>query len=136
MTKSEGVPLPVAYLWQILAMRIDIVSMLNQFILCHLFHVCAARTELRQAVDDIDDEVEAIHFVQDRHVEVGGDGPLFLVAADMDVGVTLSAVGQAVNEPWVASSMATVPRLAKASVTASLALDDKFIPSTTRVRAI
>ena len=53
----------------------------------------------------------------------------------ISINLTLR-VGTNEKAPLVASSIAIVPRLANTSVTANLALDDKFIPSTTRLRAI
>jgi hypothetical protein len=41
--------------------------------------------------------VEAIQFVQNRHVEGRSDGALFLVAADVDVIVVGASVGQPVD---------------------------------------
>ena len=59
------------------------------------------------------------------------------MAPDGVISISLTLrVGVKVNEPLVASSIGTVPRLAKASVTDNLALEDKFIPSTTRLRAM
>ena len=48
------------------------------------------------------DEVKAVQIVEHGHVEGGGDGALFLVAADVQVVVIGAAVGEAVNEPGVA----------------------------------
>ena len=59
-------------------------------------------TGLRQAVDGVHHEVEAIQVVQHRHVEGRGDGALFLVTADVKVAVVGAAVGEPVDQPRVA----------------------------------
>ena len=66
-----------------------------------LLQVDALVAGLRQAVDGIHHEVEAVQIVQHRHVEGRGDGALFLVAADVDVVVVGAAVGQPVDQPRV-----------------------------------
>ena len=45
--------------------------------------------------------MEAVQIVQHRHVEGGGDGAFFLVAAHMDVVVIGAAVGQPVDQPRI-----------------------------------
>ena len=57
--------------------------------------------DLRQAVDGVHHEVEAVQIVQHRHVEGRGDGALFLVAADVDVVVVGAAVCQPVDQPRI-----------------------------------
>src|SRR5256885_10412277 len=58
-------------------------SMLEQAVAHFVLEVIAAAGELRQALDDVLDEVEAIHVVQHRHVEGGRDRAFLLVAAHM-----------------------------------------------------
>jgi len=53
---------------------------------------------LRQPVDGVHHEVEAVQIVQHRHIKGRGDGSFFLVAADVDVVVVGTAVGQPMNQ--------------------------------------
>src|SRR6185437_13284992 len=53
-------------------------------------------------VDDVHDEVEAVHIVEDQHVEWRGGGAFLFEPADVEVGVSGAAVGEAVDEPRVA----------------------------------
>ena len=46
--------------------------------------------------------MEAIQIVHDTNVERRGGGTLFLITTHMEVFVIGSAVGEPVNEPWVA----------------------------------
>src|SRR5256885_14033795 len=77
-------------------------SMLERAVAHCVLEVIAAAGELRQALDDVLDEVEAIHVVQHRHVEGGGDRAFLLVAAHMQVHVVPAAVGEAMDEPGIA----------------------------------
>ena len=74
----------------------------DELLLDFLLEVIAFAGELGEVVDDILDEVETIHVVENGHVEGGGDGAFFLVAADVDVVVIGAAAGEAVDEGGVA----------------------------------
>ncbi len=78
-------------------MLVDILLVLDKFVLELLFQVDALVAGLRQAVDGVHYKVEAVHIVQHRHVEGRGDGALFLVATDVDVVVVCAAVSQPVD---------------------------------------
>ena len=58
--------------------------------------------EAGDPVDDVHDEVVAVHVVDDEHVERRGRGALLLVAADVQVVVVGAPVGQPVDQPRVA----------------------------------
>ena len=58
-------------------------------------------SELGHSVDHIDRQVESIEIVAHDHVERRGDGPLLLVAADVQVVVVRAAVRQTMDEPRV-----------------------------------
>src|SRR5256885_17230861 len=75
------VPTPVAHQRHVLAMAGDVLAMLDQPDAHFVLEVSAAAGELRQTIDDILDEVEAIHIVQHRHIEGGRDRAFLLVAA-------------------------------------------------------
>src|SRR5256885_15077315 len=73
-------------------------SMLEQAVAHFVLEVIAAAGELRQALDDVLDEVEAIHVVQHRHVEGGRDRAFLLVAAHMQVHVVPAAFGGGIGD--------------------------------------
>src|SRR5579871_4767178 len=84
--RSDGsAPFPVPNLRQVLAVLVDVLLVLDQLVLELLLQVDAFFAGPRHAVNGVHHEVEAVQIVQDRHVEGGGDGALFLVAADVDV---------------------------------------------------
>ena len=62
----------------------------------------AARREAGDAVDHVDDEVEAVEVVQHDHVERRRRRALLLVAAHVDVLVVRAPVRQPVDEPRIA----------------------------------
>jgi len=66
-----------------------------------LAQVRRAFSQPRHAVDDVDDEVEAVHVVEHDHVERRRRGALLLVAPYVEMGVVGAPVGQAVDEPRV-----------------------------------
>jgi len=70
---------------------------LDELILELLLEVDAPVAGLRQAVDGVHHEVEAVQIVQHRHVEGRGDRALFLIAANVKVVVVRAAVGQPVE---------------------------------------
>src|SRR5665647_2277637 len=94
-------PFPIPNLRHVLAVSVDVLPVLNQLFLELLLQVDTLVAGLRQAVDGVHHEVEAVQIVQHRHVEGRGDGALFLVAADVDVVVVGAAVGQPVDQPRV-----------------------------------
>ena len=55
--------------------------------------------EPRDAPDGVKGKLVAIEIVEHHHVERRGRGPLFLVAAHMDVVVIVSPVGQPMDDP-------------------------------------
>ena len=55
---------------------------------------------MRQPIDHVFHQVEAVQVILNPHVEGRRDGALFLVAADVQVAVG-PAVGQAVDQPRV-----------------------------------
>ena len=57
--------------------------------------------EARHAVNDVDDEMEAVEIVEHHHVERRGRGAFLLVAADVEVGVVGSSVGEPMDQPGV-----------------------------------
>ncbi len=83
-------------------MLVDVLAVFEEFVAEFLFEIGGTGSELGEAVDDVHGEVEAVEVVEDGHVEGGGDGAFFLVAADVEVVVVGAAIGEAVDEPGVA----------------------------------
>ena len=82
-------------------MRGDVLPVLDELV-AHLLHgVGAAVAELGQALDDVDDEVEAVELVEHAHVKRRRDRALLDVAADEHVLVA-AGVRQLVDELRVA----------------------------------
>src|SRR5260370_17465503 len=92
-------PTPVADQWHVLAMAGDVLAMLDQAVAHFVLEVIATSGELRQTIDDVLDEVEAIHVVQYRHVEGGRDRAFLLVAAHMQVPLVPAAVRAPMHYP-------------------------------------
>ena len=80
----------------------DVVAVLDQRVAKRVDDVCIAFREMRDALEDVEGEVEAVEVVADGHVERCGGGAFLLVAADVEVVVVRTAVGEAVDEPRVA----------------------------------
>src|SRR5450759_2227370 len=64
-----GSPLPVPNLRQILAVRVDVLLVLDELVLELLLQMKALLACLRQAVDRVHHKMEAVQIVQHRHVE-------------------------------------------------------------------
>ena len=77
--------------------------MLHQLIAHLLVEVRAAVAQLRQAQQNVLDEVEAVDIILHAHIKRCGDGALLPVAANVQVAV-MTAVGQLMNERRVAVS--------------------------------
>ncbi len=95
-------PDPVSDLGHVLAVLANVGVVFDQLVLQRLLQVGGFLAELRQAIDDVLREVEAVELVQHGHVEGGGDGAFFLVAAHVQVVVVRAPVGEAVNQPGIA----------------------------------
>ena len=78
---------------QIRAIFVNVLPVFDQLALYLPLYIDAFVAGLRQAVDGIHHEMEAIEIVQDRHVKWRGDGALFLVTADVDVVMICAPVG-------------------------------------------
>ena len=66
------------------------------------FRCAAFVAQLRHAIDHVDDEMEARGLVQHRQLQRRVDIALFLVAADVQVLVSLEAIRKPVNQPRIA----------------------------------
>src|SRR5260370_11794499 len=78
-------PPPVRDFRNVVAVLADIVLVLDQLVAQRLLEVSGPSAELRQSVDHVHDQVEAVQFVEHDHVERGGGRAFLFVAAYMQV---------------------------------------------------
>ena len=64
--------------------------------------VGGAGAQTRHAVDDVDDQVEAVEIIQHHHVERRRGRPFFLVPANVQLMVIGPAIRQAMDQPGIA----------------------------------
>jgi hypothetical protein len=95
------VPYPVSDFRHVFAMLANVILMFDELILKLLLQISTLGTQLRQAIDYVHDQVEAIQIVKYGHVEGGGDRALFFVSADVQVLVVGAAVSQPVEDSQV-----------------------------------
>src|ERR1700759_4781952 len=82
-----GGPPPVGDPGVVLAVVAGVFAALLALVDHLLAQVRGGRGEAGHPVDDVDDQAEAVQVVEHDHVERGGRGALFLVAADVQVVV-------------------------------------------------
>src|SRR4051812_42361494 len=58
--RCVGPPLPVADFGHVLAVRVDVLAMLDEFVTQRLFQVRSHRPELRQSIDGVSGKVKPI----------------------------------------------------------------------------
>ena len=75
--------------------------MRDQLVLQQLSQMCAALARLGQSLHGIDRKMEAVKFIQHRHVEGSGDGAFFAVAVHVEVVMVGAPVGEAMDQPGV-----------------------------------
>ena len=68
----------------------------------HSFRCAAGGLHSRYAIDHVDRQVEAIHFVANRQFQRSIDIPPLHVSAHVNVGVVGPAISELVNEPGIA----------------------------------
>src|SRR5207237_1962021 len=87
------VPTPVAHQRHVLAMAGDVPAMFDQPVAHFVLEVSAAAGELRQTIDDVLDEVEAIQIVQNSTIVGGRDRVILLVDSLLLVLVVSASFG-------------------------------------------
>ena len=75
--------------------------MLDQLVAQKLFEVRADPRKLRNAIDYVTRQMQAIELIQYGHVKRSRGGTLFFVASHVQVGMVPPAVSKAVDEPGV-----------------------------------
>ena len=66
------IPLPFADFRKILAKLRDVPFVFDELFLKFLLYVSSSHAELRDAINDVHDQVKAIEPVPDHHIERGG----------------------------------------------------------------
>src|SRR6266550_448877 len=94
-------PLPVLHLRHIVTVLARVTFVLRQFVPQELLEVGTDALQFRNAVHDITCQVKAIEVIHDSHVERSGGSALFFITAHMEIVVTMSAIAQPMNEPWI-----------------------------------
>ena len=89
-------PLPVPDFRQVLAVLVDVMLMLDELVLHLLLQIGSLGTQMRQAINHVLYQVEAVQVVLYPYVEGRSDRALFLVAPDVEIVVS-PAVGQPVD---------------------------------------
>ena len=87
-------PFPVPHFRQVLAVFVNVLLVLNQLVLHHLFEIGPFRAQIWQAIDYVLNQMKAIQIILYSHVESGRNGALFVIASNMDV-----AVGATIGQP-------------------------------------
>src|SRR5690349_9304434 len=100
-TGTSTDPGPVADLGEVFAGTPDVVVVLHPLVHHGLAYRRGPAGQPRYPVDDVDDEVVAVHVVEYQHVERSRRGALLLVPAHVDLVVVGAPVGQPVDEPRV-----------------------------------
>ena len=98
---SAPIPLPIPNLRHVLAMLVDVMLVLDEFVLELLLQVRASRAQLRQPIDHVHHQVEPVEVILHPHIKGRGDRAFFLIAADVQVAIG-SPVGQPVDQPRIA----------------------------------
>ncbi len=78
-----------------------VIDAVDDLILQPFFNMCASRMQARNAVDDIDRKIEAIHLVENGEFERRVDVAFFLVSAYVNVVMIRAAVAQLVDQRGV-----------------------------------
>src|SRR5437764_511131 len=91
-------PRPIAHLGHVLAEFVRVLDVSGARVDHLLTDRRNAGSEPGHTIDHVHDKVEAIHVVEHNHVKRRRDGSFFLVAAHMQVIMTVAAVGEAVDQ--------------------------------------
>src|SRR6266496_4340604 len=94
-------PLPVLHLRHIITVLACILFVLHQFASQELSKVGTYALQLWNPIHHVSRKVKAIQVIHDGHVERSGCSTLFFVAVHMEVVVTMSAIAQPMDEPWI-----------------------------------
>src|ERR1700692_2494634 len=99
-------PLPVADRRTIDALAVCKVDTVDDLAFQPLLHVCPGALESGNTIDHINRQVEAVDLIADRKFERRVDVALLFIAANMDVAVVGSAIGELVDQPRISMEVA------------------------------
>src|SRR5438132_14210051 len=94
-------PLPVLHLRHVVTVLARVMFVVHQLVSQELLEVGTDALQFRNAVHGITCQVKAIQVIHDGHIERSGGSALFFIAAHMEIVVTMSAIAQSMNEPWI-----------------------------------
>src|SRR5271163_2856758 len=95
-------PFPVRYFRIVCSVLVSVVAALDLNILEFGPRVCTSYFEFRHSVDYVHSDGEAIDLIIDCQLQRSVDIALLLVSTHMQVGMVVSVVRQAMNQPWIA----------------------------------
>ncbi len=95
-------PGPVADVRVVVAVRARVRASFEASVLHCLPEVGGVCGEPRHAIDDVDDQMEAIEIVEHDHVERRRRRPFFLVSAHVEVAMVRAPIREAMYEPRIA----------------------------------
>ena len=90
-------PLPIADFGHVLAVFVDVIFMIEEFVAQGLLGIGGARAKAWHAIDHVTHQMETIKVIQHDHIEGRGRGALFFIAAHVQVVMILAPVGESVN---------------------------------------
>src|ERR1043165_6054451 len=88
-------PFPISDLRQVLAVFVDVVFMVNQFVTQGLFGVRRPRPQAGHAVNHIPHHMKSVQIIEHHHVKGGGCGALFFVTPHVQIPM----IGPAISQP-------------------------------------
>ena len=91
-------PSPIANFRHVLTVLSDVMRVFNQLIPDKLAEIGGARTQMRQAINHIFSQVEAIDIVEHRHVKGRGSGALFFKAAHVQIFLVSAPISELMDQ--------------------------------------
>src|SRR5262245_40656811 len=94
-------PCPACDLRHVVTVHGDVLPVLDELVVNGLLGIGGPCAKFRDPVDHVAHQMEAVELVEHAHVERRAGGTLLLVAAHVEVGVTVATLGRAVDERWI-----------------------------------
>src|SRR5262245_1904572 len=99
--RSMLAPRPATHLDHVFTVLSYVLFVCNEFVADRLLRISSSGTQPGYAIDDVLDQMEAIHIIQDAHIKRRRRGSFFFIAAYVQVVVICACVGEPVDEPWI-----------------------------------